>query len=124
MSASFTNQTLAQIELWANQGKYENKVYMLPKSLDEKVAALHLDKIGVKLTKLTPQQAAYIGPRTPRGRSSPSLTATEAHAHPSTCRTSPRPGPSAPGSPRACAQATWWRSRAISGPARRSWRGR
>ena len=61
MSASFTNQTLAQIELWANQGKYARKVYTLPKSLDEKVAALHLDKIGVKLTKLTPQQATYLG---------------------------------------------------------------
>src|SRR6201997_2532148 len=60
MSASFTNQVLAQIELWTNQGKYENKVYVLPKHLDEKVAALHLDKLGVKLTKLTPQQAAYL----------------------------------------------------------------
>jgi adenosylhomocysteinase len=61
MSASFTNQVLAQIELFANHGKYENKVYVLPKHLDEKVAALHLDKLGVKLTKLTPQQASYIG---------------------------------------------------------------
>ncbi len=61
MSASFTNQVLAQIELFTNQGKYENKVYVLPKHLDEKVAALHLEKLGVKLTKLTPQQAAYIG---------------------------------------------------------------
>ncbi|MGO8916257.1 MAG: adenosylhomocysteinase [Stellaceae bacterium] len=61
MSASFTNQVLAQIELFANRGKYENKVYVLPKHLDEKVAALHLDKLGVKLTKLTPEQAAYIG---------------------------------------------------------------
>jgi adenosylhomocysteinase len=61
MSASFTNQVLAQIELYANHGKYENKVYVLPKHLDEKVAALHLDKLGVKLTKLTPQQASYIG---------------------------------------------------------------
>ena len=61
MSASFTNQTLAQIELFANQGKYERKVYTLPKHLDEKVAALHLEKIGVKLTKLRPDQAAYIG---------------------------------------------------------------
>ena len=51
----------AQIELWTNQGKYENKVYTLPKKLDEKVARLHLDKIGVKLTKLRPDQAAYIG---------------------------------------------------------------
>ena len=61
MSASFTNQTLAQIELWTNPGKYENKVYTLPKHLDEKVATLHLAKIGVKLTKLSPEQAAYIG---------------------------------------------------------------
>jgi adenosylhomocysteinase len=61
MSASFTNQTLAQIELWNNQGKYERKVYTLPKHLDEKVASLHLEKIGVKLTKLRPDQAAYIG---------------------------------------------------------------
>src|SRR5256885_1351245 len=61
MSASFTNQTLAQIELWTNQGKYQKKVYTLPKHLDEKVAALHLDKIGVKLTKLSHKQSAYIG---------------------------------------------------------------
>jgi adenosylhomocysteinase len=61
MSASFTNQTLAQIELFANQGKYQKKVYVLPKSLDEKVARLHLAKIGVKLTQLRPDQASYIG---------------------------------------------------------------
>jgi adenosylhomocysteinase len=61
MSASFTNQVMAQIELHANASKYEKKVYMLPKHLDEKVARLHLDKLGVKLTKLTPGQAAYIG---------------------------------------------------------------
>ncbi|MGA2125535.1 MAG: adenosylhomocysteinase, partial [Xanthobacteraceae bacterium] len=61
MSASFTNQTLAQIELWTNQGKYQNKVYTLPKQLDEKVARLHLAKIGVKLTKLTEKQATYVG---------------------------------------------------------------
>jgi adenosylhomocysteinase len=61
MSSSFTNQTLAQIELFSNPGKYEKKVYTLPKHLDEKVARLHLDKIGVNLTKLTPKQAAYIG---------------------------------------------------------------
>lgn len=61
MSASFTNQTLAQIELFTNQSKYERKVYTLPKHLDEKVASLHLEKIGVKLTKLRPDQAAYIG---------------------------------------------------------------
>lgn len=61
MSNSFTNQTLAQIELWQNSDNYENKVYVLPKHLDEKVARLHLDKIGAKLTKLTPEQAEYIG---------------------------------------------------------------
>jgi adenosylhomocysteinase len=61
MSASFTNQVLAQIELFTNQGKYEKKVYVLPKHLDEKVAALHLAKLGVNLTKLTPKQAEYIG---------------------------------------------------------------
>jgi adenosylhomocysteinase len=61
MSASFTNQTLAQIELFANRGKYEKKVYVLPKTLDEKVARLHLAKIGVKLTELRADQADYIG---------------------------------------------------------------
>jgi adenosylhomocysteinase len=61
MSASFTNQTLAQIEIWTNPGKYEKQVYTLPKHLDEKVAALHLAKVGAKLTKLTPKQAEYIG---------------------------------------------------------------
>jgi adenosylhomocysteinase len=61
MSSSFTNQTLAQIELWTNPGKYQNQVYTLPKQLDEKVARLHLDKIGVKLTKLSDKQATYIG---------------------------------------------------------------
>jgi adenosylhomocysteinase len=61
MSSSFTNQTLAQIELWTNQGKYEKKVYTLPKKLDEKVARLHLDKIGVKLTQLRKDQSDYIG---------------------------------------------------------------
>jgi adenosylhomocysteinase len=61
MSASFTNQTLAQIELFTNPGKYERKVYTLPKHLDEKVAMLHLAKVGAKLTKLTPAQAEYIG---------------------------------------------------------------
>ena len=61
MSASFTNQTLAQIELWTNPGQYENKVYVLPKHLDEKVARLHLAKLGASLTKLSDEQAAYIG---------------------------------------------------------------
>jgi len=61
MSNSFTNQTLAQIELWNNSEKYDNDVYVLPKALDEKVARLHLDKIGVKLTKLTKEQSEYLG---------------------------------------------------------------
>jgi adenosylhomocysteinase len=61
MSASFTNQVLAQIELWQHPKDYERKVYVLPKALDEKVARLHLDKLGVKLTKLTDRQADYIG---------------------------------------------------------------
>lgn len=61
MSNSFTNQTLAQIELWKNSDKYENEVYMLPKHLDEKVAKLHLEKIGVELTELSQDQAQYIG---------------------------------------------------------------
>ncbi|MBL6934937.1 MAG: adenosylhomocysteinase [Alphaproteobacteria bacterium] len=61
MSASFTNQVLAQIELWKNYENYENKVYVLPKNLDEKVAALHLEKVGAHLTTLTDEQAKYIG---------------------------------------------------------------
>ncbi|AML50844.1 adenosylhomocysteinase [Falsihalocynthiibacter arcticus] len=61
MSASFTNQVLAQIELWTKGDDYKNDVYILPKHLDEKVARLHLDRIGVKLSKLAPEQAAYIG---------------------------------------------------------------
>ena len=61
MSNSFTNQTLAQIELWLRSDQYENKVYMLPKHLDEKVAALHLDHLGVELEELSPEQADYIG---------------------------------------------------------------
>ncbi|MDP2116016.1 MAG: adenosylhomocysteinase, partial [Brevundimonas sp.] len=60
MSASFTNQTLAQIELWTNKSKYENQVYVLPKHLDEKVAMLHLGKLGAKLTTLSKEQADYI----------------------------------------------------------------
>jgi adenosylhomocysteinase len=66
MSSSFTNQVLAQIELWTKSDAYQNDVYVLPKHLDEKVAALHLDKLGVKLTKLSEKQAAYIGV-TPEG---------------------------------------------------------
>jgi adenosylhomocysteinase len=62
MSASFTNQVLAQIELFsAPAGRYERQVYTLPKALDEKVAALHLAKVGAKLTKLSPKQAEYTG---------------------------------------------------------------
>ena len=61
MSNSFTNQTLAQIELWKNSDKYENKIYMLPKHLDEKVASLHLKHLGVVLEELSPEQAKYIG---------------------------------------------------------------
>jgi len=61
MSASFTNQVLAQIELWTKGDEYENKVYILPKHLDEKVARLHLGRIGAKLTELKPDQAKYIG---------------------------------------------------------------
>ncbi len=61
MSASFTNQVLAQIELWENHAEYGNEVYVLPKRLDEKVASLHLDKLGVQLTALSPEQAEYLG---------------------------------------------------------------
>jgi adenosylhomocysteinase len=61
MSNSFSNQTLAQIELWNNHKNYENKVYVLPKHLDEKVARLHLAKVGAELDELTPEQAAYLG---------------------------------------------------------------
>ena len=61
MSCSFTNQVLAQIELWKNHKNYNNKVYVLPKELDEKVATLHLEKLGVKITKLSDEQAKYIG---------------------------------------------------------------
>ena len=61
MSNSFTNQILAQIDLWQNPGKYERRVYVLPKHLDEKVARLHLERIGAKLTRLTQEQAKYLG---------------------------------------------------------------
>ena len=61
MSNSFTNQVLAQIELWQNGDNYERQVYVLPKHLDEKVARLHLDRIGAKVTELTDEQAKYIG---------------------------------------------------------------
>jgi adenosylhomocysteinase len=61
MSNSFTNQTLAQVELWNHSDQYENKVYMLPKHLDEKVAALHLEHLGVELDDLSEDQAKYIG---------------------------------------------------------------
>jgi adenosylhomocysteinase len=61
MSASFTNQVLAQIELYVRGEKYENEVYVLPKQLDEKVAKLHLEKLGARLTELSTEQADYIG---------------------------------------------------------------
>jgi adenosylhomocysteinase len=61
MSASFTNQVLAQLELWQHPDRYQKKVYVLPKSLDEEVARLHLAQLGVKLTELTPRQASYLG---------------------------------------------------------------
>ena len=61
MSNSFTNQTLAQIELWKNSDKYKNDVYMLPKELDEKVAMLHLSSLGVELEKLNKTQSEYLG---------------------------------------------------------------
>jgi adenosylhomocysteinase len=61
MSASFTNQTLAQIELFTKPGEYKREVYTLPKHLDEKVASLHLAKIGAKLTKMTQEQSKYLG---------------------------------------------------------------
>ena len=61
MSSSFSNQVLAQVELWQNHKNYEHRVYTLPKHLDEKVAALHLGKLGVKLTELSDAQASYIG---------------------------------------------------------------
>ncbi len=72
MSTSFSNQVLAQIELWNNYAKYDKKVYVLPKHLDEKVAMLHLEKLGVKLTKLSSKQAEYLsvpeaGPFKPDG---------------------------------------------------------
>jgi len=61
MSNSFANQTLAALDLWKNKDTYKNDVYILPKKLDEEVARLHLEKIGVKLTTLTPKQAEYLG---------------------------------------------------------------
>ena len=61
MSASFTNQVIAQLELWENSANYDNEVYVLPKHLDEKVAALHLEKLGVQLTQLSEKQADYLG---------------------------------------------------------------
>ena len=76
MSASFTNQVLAQLELWQRAERYEKKVYMLPKQLDEEVARLHLEKLGVKLTKLTPSRPSTSACRS-RGRTSRTTTATE-----------------------------------------------
>ena len=79
MSASFTNQVLAQIELWRHPERYERRVYVLPKRLDEKVAALHLDKLGVRLTKLNEKQAQYLGVDRP-DRSSRTTTGIEPRA--------------------------------------------
>ena len=75
MSNSFTNQTIAQIELFSKNDEYEKRVYVLPKHLDEKVARLHLDALGVSLTELAPDQAAYIGVRS-KGRTSRTTTGT------------------------------------------------
>ncbi len=75
MSNSFTNQTIAQIELWTKNDEYDKQVYVLPKHLDEKVARLHLDALGVRLTELRPEQAAYIGVPV-EGRTSPTTTGT------------------------------------------------
>ena len=97
MSASFTNQTLAQIELWTNGAQYERKVYTLPKRLDEKVAALHLDKVGAKLTKLSARQAVLHrrGPAGPvQERAVPLLTLRHPRAH---TRRRPRHGAAAAG---------------------------
>ena len=97
MSASFTNQVLAQIELWQHGERYENKVYVLPKALDEKVARLHLDKLGAKLTKLTPEQAAYIGVPVRGAVQAGSLPLLRSRARArSSCPISPRPARSAP----------------------------
>jgi adenosylhomocysteinase len=76
LSASFTNQVLAQIELFTNHGQYENKVYVPPKHLNERAAALHLDKFGVKLTALSTAQANYLA-SPPPAPSSPSITAID-----------------------------------------------
>ena len=85
MSSSFTNQVVAQMELWQNPGKYEHRVYVLPKHLDEKVARLHLDKLGAKLTRLSEEQSSYIGVprrRPLQARLLPLLTADGAAAEP------------------------------------------
>ena len=131
MSASFTNQTLAQIELWTNpRASTRNKVYTLPKKLDEKVAALHLEKIGVKLTKLQRQAVGLSRRRRRTGRSSPSTTATDPAGHgagaqqpaPARPRRDPGAGRAARRSLRAGRSSCC--SRAISAPARASSRGR
>ena len=80
MSSSFTNQTLAQIELWTNPGKYEKKVYTLPKQLDEKVARLHLDKIGVQAHQAQPTSSRPISASRSTARSSPTTTGTKHQA--------------------------------------------
>ena len=112
MSASFTNQVLAQLELWRNGAEYENQVYVLPKALDEKVARLHLDKLGVKLTKLTPRSRRTISASRRPVPTSLTPIATEwsgtgcRHAAPSlSCRISPRRTPWAAAWPACCAAA-------------------
>ena len=94
MSCSFSNQVIAQIELYANTAQYPTGVYVLPKHLDEKVARLHLDALGVKLTKLTDEQADYLGVD-PGAPTSPSTTATE--RSPATQAGTPAPSAGAPG---------------------------
>ena len=127
MSASFTNQTLAQIELWTNPEGYANKVYTLPKKLDEKVAALHLEKIGVKLTKLTRSSRPTSAWRR-RARSSPSTTATEParawSGERSLLLPDPRRDPGPGGRVAGPGAGRWSCSRAIWAPARASSRGR
>ena len=108
MSSSFTNQVLAQIELWTGADKYKNEVYVLPKHLDEKVARLHLDKLGVKLTKLNDKQAAYIGVSLRKGRSSPSTIGTDQAFGERSQRLSQRPEPLGIGSPCADSAPVEW----------------
>ena len=89
MSNSFANQTMAQIELWTKPGDYKNEVYVLPKHLDEKVARLHLDALGVRLTELTKTQAEYLGVDIAgpyKADAVPLLTRTQLHQQQTVCR--------------------------------------